>query len=111
MAQSQHGNTTYEEVPAIEMLESGEKLPPPPPEILGRRHGGSTLEWKGINYTVSNGNTNKVDNSSKQVASNSVMTNGVRTLLNNLSGRARPGELLAVMGTSGAGKFWIRHCE
>ncbi len=52
-------------------------------------HKGTTLEWKNMQYNVP---SNEKDGSSAKM------------ILSNMSGVARPGELLAVMGTSGAGK-------
>lgn len=46
-----------------------------------------TLEWKNVNFTIKAGQEGKT-----------------RKLLNEISGIARPGELLAIMGSSGAGK-------
>lgn len=60
-------------------------------EKIGTRHRGTTLEWSGIHYSVE-----QVDKATKSVSQ--------KTILENMSGIARPGELLAVMGTSGAGK-------
>ena len=63
-----------------------------------KSHTGSTLTWTDIEYSVQvvNNNTNE---------SEKVVT---KSILHPMSGEAYPGELLAVMGTSGAGtsKFW-----
>lgn len=49
------------------------------------RHHGITLDWSDISLTVSQGN------------------DGTKTLLHSMAGSARPGEMLAIMGSSGAG--------
>lgn len=51
---------------------------------------GAVLEWSNINYTVA------INVDDKSATS--------RTLLSSMSGRANPGEILAIMGQSGAGK-------
>ena len=60
-------------------------------------HTGIILEWRGISLTVP---STKEDGSAYS-----------RYLLSPMSGIARPGEVLAVMGTSGAGIITINHCN
>jgi ABC-type glutathione transport system ATPase component len=55
---------------------------------------GITLEWNNIHYTVS-----KKDPKTKLVDQ--------KILLHSMSGKALPGELLGIMGTSGAGYLII----
>lgn len=57
-------------------------------------HSGSTLTWKNIEYSVK-----ALNNNNKVANENNIM----KTVLYPMSGEARPGELLGVMGTSGAG--------
>lgn len=57
------------------------------------RHKGTVLEWIGIDYTVPIPEASRTVDGPKE-----------KVLLHNMSGIARPGELLAIMGTSGAGK-------
>ena len=63
------------------------------------KHKGSVLEWSSIEYTV--------PASAQESAKNDGAA--TRTILHNLSGKARPGELLAIMGGSGAGKSTHLH--
>jgi ABC-type dipeptide/oligopeptide/nickel transport system ATPase subunit len=51
---------------------------------------GTTLSWKSIEYTVT------IKEKDKEIT---------KTLLHPMSGEARSGELLAVMGTSGSFKY------
>ena len=48
------------------------------------RNKGTTLEWSNIHYTLSN-------------------KDGQKVLLHSMSGKALPGEMLGILGTSGAG--------
>ena len=54
-----------------------------------------TLEWKNIDYTIQLHKKHKKKDDDHE---------NTRQLLSNVSGIARPGELLAIMGSSGAGK-------
>ena len=58
-----------------------------------------TLEWHNINYSISLKKKNLIFWSKTKTDGNDR-----RKLLNDISGIARPGELLAIMGSSGAGK-------
>lgn len=63
-----------------------------------------TLEWKNINFCVHL----KHAKEKKEKRNDGITTNNnkpeKKCLLSNISGIARPGELLAIMGSSGAGK-------
>ena len=53
---------------------------------------GIVLEWSDISYSVPNPDKNVAEH---------------KTIIHSMSGSARPKELLAVMGTSGAGKWHL----
>ncbi|KAH7107281.1 hypothetical protein BKA62DRAFT_128070 [Auriculariales sp. MPI-PUGE-AT-0066] len=60
------------------------------------RHGGVTMEWTGIGYTVRNPNRSKF-------ARGDAFADG-QVILDGLSGRVEPGQMVAILGPSGAGK-------
>lgn len=60
-----------------------------------------TLEWKDIDYTIQ---LHKPSRFRRPKKNDDDHDNNTKQLLRNVSGIARPGELLAIMGSSGAGK-------
>ncbi len=64
-----------------------------------------TLAWSNISAESSKFSFfSQISNSSRE---SSKKKEKPRLILNNLSGIARPGEVLAIMGTSGVGKSFI----
>jgi ABC-type multidrug transport system ATPase subunit len=55
----------------------------------GREHVSMGLEWRGVNFAVPDGDKD---------------SGGMKHILKDMNGFAEPGELLAIMGPSGAGK-------
>lgn len=60
-------------------------------------HNGTKLTWNNISYTINKKATKEQKN---MIPNNKTIT---KTLLHSMSGIAYPGEILAIMGTSGAG--------
>lgn len=80
--------TETERAPIVQITGQGERI------LKKLRKEPVTLEWKDINYSIKLG----------KKATGATEGEKRRKLLNDISGIARPGELLAIMGSSGAGK-------